>query len=704
MNEDSSGSFLRRSGFRVVGIVVLALQLLCNASLAVADLSQAELAKLVIPPYRLGQQVGTDGVWSIETSDGAPAGYIFESLPLIAIPGFGGKPMNLLITLDQKGRFLDVTILDQKEPIFVSGLGEEPFRAFVEQYRGLSIGDSIAVGTKNRSAQGVGSAHVYVDGVTMATASVRVANDSILGAALKVARARLQGIAQRAASRPLRDYREELNWSNLVAEGIARSIRVSNRELQARYAGSRWEHDDPEAEEDPEGNYLDLWVVDVGPPSVARAVLAPETVAAVQRSLSPSEEPIVLLANGRHRLVDEDFVRNSSPSRITAIQDGLPVTLRDADVETRLANGVPAFEQAMVLRADTQLGFDPVSPWTLVIRAVREHQSFQPEPGASDFELAYQAPERFFDAPAAEKSAPVWIAAVQDRAIDFFVLIVFMAPLLWVIARRLRWLARHPRYPLIRLGILVITAVFIGWWAQGQLSIVTPLGVLRSLVEGSNLTFLLYEPVILLVWAVTLVSLLVWGRGFFCGWLCPYGALQEFAYRLGRLLRLPKLRIHPGDDRRMKWVKYLVLALLVVATLTSETAADLLIELEPFKTAVTLHFDRALPFVLYAGFWLVLGLFMFKGFCRYVCPLGAALAIAGKLRRLDWIGRRTECGSPCQFCKARCAYGAIEPNGKIDYNECFQCLDCVTIIEDPALCIPERLARKKGRPQVLVRR
>jgi polyferredoxin len=154
----------------------------------------------------------------------------------------------------------------------------------------------------------------------------------------------------------------------------------------------------------------------------------------------------------------------------------------------------------------------------------------------------------------------------------------------------------------------------------------------------------------------------------------------------------------------MKWVKYLVLALLVVATLTSETAADLLIELEPFKTAVTLHFDRALPFVLYAGFWLVLGLFMFKGFCRYVCPLGAALAIAGKLRRLDWIGRRAECGSPCQFCKARCAYGAIEPNGKIDYNECFQCLDCVTIIEDPALCIPERLARKKGRPQVLVRR
>lgn len=684
------------SSFRSFSIAVIVLQLLLKASVAVADLSQGELAKLVIPPYRLGQQVGTDGVWSIETSDGTPAGYIFESLPLIAIPGFAGKPMNLLITLDQKGGFLDVTILDHNEPIFVSGLGEEPFRTFVEQYRGLSIGDYIAVRTKNRSARGAGSNYVYVDGVTMATASVRVANDSILGAALKVARERMQGIAQRAASRPLRDYREELDWSDLVAEGIARSIQLSNHQLQATYAGSRWEHDDPEAEEDPEGLYLDLWVVDVGPPSVARAVLAHETMAAMQRSLSPSEEPILLLANGRHRLVDEDFVRNSSPSRITAVQDGLPVTLRDADIETRLGDGVPAFEQAMVLRADTQLGFDPTSPWTLVIRAVREHQSFQPEPGARDFELAYQAPERFFDNSTAAKEAPAWLAALQDRAIDFVVLVVFVSALLWVIARRVRWLARHPRYPLIRLGILAFTAVVVGWWAQGQLSIVTLLGILRSLVNGNSLAFLLYEPIILLVWAVTLVSLLIWGRGFFCGWLCPYGALQEFAYRLGRLLRLPRYRIHPGDDRYLKRVKYIVLALLIGATLTSATAADLLVELEPFKTAISLHFDRALPFVLYAVFWLVLGMFMFKGFCRFVCPLGAALALAGKVRRLDWITRRMECGSPCQFCRAQCEYGAIEQTGKIDYDECFQCLDCVKIIEDPTLCIPERLARKKG--------
>ena len=193
---------------------------------------------------------------------------------------------------------------------------------------------------------------------------------------------------------------------------------------------------------------------------------------------------------------------------------------------------------------------------------------------------------------------------------------------------------------------------------------------------------------------MTLVSLVFWGRGFFCGWLCPYGALQEFAYVIGRKLRLPRIRVHPWDDRRLKRVKYILLALLVIATFTSTVAADFLVELEPFKTAITLMFDRGPPFVVYAAFWLVLGAFLFKGFCRYVCPLGAVLALAGRFRRLDWIARRSECGTPCQYCKARCEYGAIGPDGRIDYDECFQCLDCVTIIETPQLCVPERLAVK----------
>ncbi len=688
--------------FRCLFITVLMLPLLFRASGAAAELSQAELAELVAPTYQLGEPLGTGGVWTIKTREGEPAGYVFESLPMAPIPGFAGKPMNLLIMLDGEGRFIDVTILTQDEPIFISGLGQEPFEAFLEQYRDLSVFDSITLGTANRAAQGAGSTHVYLDGITMATASVRIANESVLAAALQVSRERMKGLEPVRVSLPRRDYVEALDWKTLVAEGIAHPLKVSNRELQDAFAGSDWENDDPEAAADPDGTYLDFWLIDIGPPSVARAVLSAETVEAIEKSLGPHEEPILVLANGRHRLVDDDFVRNTEPNRIAGVQGAFPVAFRDADLKTTLASGMPAFEQAMILRADTRLGFDPASPWTLIVRVIREQDQgvFGPEPGVRDFEIAYQAPKRFFDVPVEAKNTPPWLAAVQDRAIDLVVLGVFLALLVWLLAGRMTWLARHPRYRLIRLGMLAFTLVFVGWWAQGQLSIVTPLGIVNSIVEGRSLVFLLYEPFILVIWGVTLMSLVIWGRGLFCGWLCPYGALQEFAYVAGRKLRLPKIRVHPWDDRRLKRVKYILLALLVGASFASPVAADYLVELEPFKTAITLMFDRGPPFVVYAVFWLVLGAFLFKGFCRYVCPLGAVLAIVGKFRRLDWIVRRPECGSPCQFCKAKCEYGAIEPDGRIDYDECFQCLDCVTIIETPRLCVPERLALKKRERRV----
>ena len=82
-------------------------------------------------------------------------------------------------------------------------------------------------------------------------------------------------------------------------------------------------------------------------------------------------------------------------------------------------------------------------------------------------------------------------------------------------------------------------------------------------------------------------------------------------------------------------------------------------------------------------------------FCRYVCPLGAVMAIGGLLRVRKWIPRRIECGSPCQLCRVKCEYGAIKKSGDISYSECFQCLDCVTIHDSRQKCVPLILQDKK---------
>jgi NosR/NirI family nitrous oxide reductase transcriptional regulator len=238
---------------------------------------------------------------------------------------------------------------------------------------------------------------------------------------------------------------------------------------------------------------------------------------------------------------------------------------------------------------------------------------------------------------------------------------------------------------------------FIGWWGQGQLSIVTVLGVIRTGVFGGSFNFLAYDPFGTLVWIVAILGFVLWGRGLFCGWLCPFGALQEFAHHLGRLLRLPQWEVSRAWDQRLKWIKYVLLAGLIATIFIAPDSTDKVAEIEPFKTAITVFFVRDWYYVLYAAFWLILGMVTFKGFCRYVCPLGAFMAIGGMIRTRSWIPRRADCGSPCQLCKVKCKYGAIKQTGEIQYDECFQCLDCVTIHDDPAQCVPLILAARGKR-------
>lgn len=259
------------------------------------------------------------------------------------------------------------------------------------------------------------------------------------------------------------------------------------------------------------------------------------------------------------------------------------------------------------------------------------------------------------------------------------------------------WLARRPSALLrIRLVFLLFTFFFVGVYAMGQLSIVNVLTFSSAILQGFRWESFLMDPVLFLLWSFVALTLLLWGRGVYCGWLCPFGALQELVYRVARRLGVPEWEPPGVLHERLLAIKYVVLLGLFGLSLQSLAQAELFAEVEPFKTAFALRFVRDWPFVVYAVLILVVGMFLRKAFCRYLCPLGAALTFPSRFRIFDWLRRRKECGRPCQTCYRECEVRAIQPTGEINEVECHYCLDCQVTYWDPYKCPPLVEQRKKA--------
>ena len=669
--------------------------LLFTTNLSAKPVSDERIRSEVIAPYSLGEKTETEGVWELLNGSGAQGGYVIESEWIKPLPGFSGAAINLIILLDLEGVLIDVKILNHNEPIFVSGLGEAPFRAFIEQYRGHSINSAITVGS-NYGKQNTSGGLIYFDGVTKATASVRIAHESIMASAREVAKNLLDGVAMVQEKVSLKEDKGiEFTWDELVAQGLAKHVSATHGEIRAQFADTRWRLDDPFPDAKDDDLYVDLWIIDVTHPHVARSVMSDRMLRDWENfnDIAPEDETILLIEQGSHGLVDENFVRNTTPPLISANQDKFPLSVSDADLLIDLKKGVPDEGTAMVLRIDRRQGFSPVREWDLGLAATRERGILKPEIGQVALSWKYQTDKQFFDIEEAVKPPTPFEAAINSRMNDLIILAGLLT-LICVVVLFNRKFVHMKSWPYQRIVLLVVVLGFIGWWGQGQLSIVTPLAALVSVINGRPLDFLLYDPFSLLIWVVVIVSFFIVGRALFCGWLCPFGAMQELVAKIAQALSIRQLKISDQWDNRLKSLKYFILPGLIGVAFFLPGQLDKAVEVEPFKTAISVFFVREWYFAGYALLCLLASVVVFKGYCRYLCPLGAVMAIGGFLRTGKWIKRREDCGSPCQLCSNRCQYQAIKRTGEITYSECFGCLDCVDIYEDKAKCVPLILQEK----------
>jgi len=681
-------------------LVGAVLALLLSAVASAGVMTKETLAQAFPAPLIVGDKDAALPVWPIfkqELTSTPLIGYAFESIDLAPIPGFSGTPFNLLVALNANGDFMDVQVLSQHEPVFLEGLGPEPMLRFVEQYKGLSLKQNIKIGGGQNNG---GNANVVIQGVAKATASVRILNQSLLSSSLKVARAKMgyaQGRDPDLIARIKPEVMDKLDWDKLLSNGLVSQKAFSNREVNSAFAGTVAEDSDAEGRAAPDAVFETLYATPLHVPSVGRNLLSQRDWDYLQGRLEPGDSALLVMAKGRYSMLGDEFTRGAVPSRITLRQGELPLELRDLDIDLFEPLRVPdALKDAewKIFRVIAPAGLDPSLPLEFSLRVIRTKGEMYGERVGKDFMVKTELPDRYFEA--AKSDNKTWHSLWMDRWWELVVLVAGLAVLTWVLIKP-TWLTRSMRrLNRFRTAYMLFTLGFIGWYAQGQLSIVNLTGVVRALVEQRSLGFFLYDPMTVLLWVFTAVTFFVWGRGTFCGWLCPFGALQELIGNAARALKVPQIRLSLQTDGRLKKLKYLVLAVIMVSALVSVSWTDRLVEVEPFKTSITLMFDRSWPFVAWAVALLVVNAVIYKSFCRYLCPLGAGMALLGRLRLKNWIPRLSECGQPCQRCASDCRYQSIEKSGAVDYVECFQCLDCVAIEQSSDLCVPKILDKKRS--------
>lgn len=190
--------------------------------------------------------------------------------------------------------------------------------------------------------------------------------------------------------------------------------------------------------------------------------------------------------------------------------------------------------------------------------------------------------------------------------------------------------------------------------------------------------------------AVLGVSLLA-GRAF-CGWICPLGTLQDMFSGWARRLsgennkpigkkskaRFP-IKVPARLDNWLRYLKYIVLAVIIFASSTALYPP--IHDLCPARAFFSFNWNTPLLGLVLVGF--ALSSMLIQRFsCKYVCPLGAALAIFNKISPIQLKANPQHC-TTCGRCDNECPMDIIDVPQNLRSTECIRCLECMETCARP---------------------
>ncbi len=639
--------------------------------------------------------------------NGEPIGHVFLTSDFVTTTGYSGKPIHIVMGVDDNAKVTGVKLVKHSEPIVLIGIPNAKIRAVTQKYAGLDL---------IKEAESGGSAH-DLDIVSGATVTIMIIDDSIVRAGLKVARqlglgglrAELKSTGpQKQLLRPTGKDIAVSDWQTLTGEGAVRSLLLDVSQINQAFIDTKDQRAIKRPEKgDPEDTIIEMHIALISAPEIGRTLLGDDEYNNLVQWLGDDEEAILVLGRGKYSFKGSGYVRGGIFDRIQLIQGDSAARFFDKQ-HLRLGRlapeDAPSFTELDIFKIPADMEFNPTKPFRLQLLVQRAVGAI--DKAFITFDLGYKLPERFMEAISPAQAKPptssqlsgdlassnpdelshLWKRIWQQKRIEAVLLAVALMVLTIVFFFQMQ-VTKHERFTFwFRIGFLTFTLFGLGWYSNAQLSVVNILAFFLAVTTDFSWSAFLMDPLVFILWFSVAASLLFWGRGAFCGWLCPFGALQELTNKIARFFKVPQITVPWGVHERLWPIKYMIFLGLFGLSLYSLEMSERFAEIEPFKTAIILKFARSWPYLLFVGVLLGAGLFIERFYCRYLCPLGAALAIPARMRTFDWLKRYKECGDPCTRCAKECMVQAIHPEGHINPNECHQCLHCQVLYQSDTKC------------------